>query len=225
MVINDLPATDQRRKEIMVKQGKDEIFIAIITYCSSGLPDINTIPSPLKPYWHYRGEFNTDHNGLLLCRQRIVIPSTLLLQVLDQLHLGHQGITKCRQWAEQSIWWPGLSTQLAECVRGCTTCAWNQTQGAEPLLPNQLPSSLWQKIADDFFKYKLRTYLLVVDYYSSFIELALLSTMTSSETIWHLLSIFARHCFLEELVTDNGSQFTSHESVSLCMSIRSSIRL
>ena len=77
MITNKLPATDQCLKEIMVKQREDENCVAIINYCNSGWPDINTIPSPLKPYWPYRSEFNIDHDGLLLCGQQIVILSKL----------------------------------------------------------------------------------------------------------------------------------------------------
>ena len=112
MVTCNFPATDQHLKEIMVKQWEDEICVAIINYCSTGQPDINTILSPLNPYCPYWDEFNIDHNGLLLCGQLIVIPSTLHLQVLEQLHLGHQGITKCCQWAKQSVWWPGWAHSL-----------------------------------------------------------------------------------------------------------------
>ena len=68
-----------------------------------------------------------------------------------------------------------------------------------------------KKLAADFFDYKSRTYLLVVDYYSWFVELALLSTMTSTEIIRHLRSMFARQGIPDELRTDNGSQFTSKE--------------
>lgn len=211
MVTETLPATDQRLREIRVKQTQDEVCSAIRTYCKTGWPSINRLPSTLRQYWAHRGELNVNDDDLLLCGQRIVVPACLRAQVLEQLHVGHQGITKCRQRAKQSVWWPGLSTQLSEYVRSCAICAQNQTLHAEPLIPNKLPTLPWQKVAADFFDFKSKTYLLVVDYYSRFIELALLSTMRSSETIRHLRSIFARHGIPEQLVTDNGSQFTSQE--------------
>ncbi len=33
----------------------------------------------------------------------------------------------------QSVWWPGLSTQLEQSVRDCPECIKYQTQRAEPL--------------------------------------------------------------------------------------------
>ena len=43
---------------------------------------------------------------------RIIIPPSLRQDVLEKLHSGHQGITKCHLRARQLVWWPGLSKQL-----------------------------------------------------------------------------------------------------------------
>ena len=53
---------------------------------------------------------------------RIVIPSSLRLSILDRLHSGHQGVTKCRARARQTVWWPGLSNQLQDLVHNCSKC-------------------------------------------------------------------------------------------------------
>ena len=102
----------------------------------------------VKPYWACWGELSLDQDGLRLCGQRIIVPAALRLQVLGQLHTGHQGITKCRQRAKKSVWWPGL--QLAKFVRSCSTCARSQAQHAEPLLLSDIPSLPWQRVALDF---------------------------------------------------------------------------
>ena len=58
-----------------------------------------------------------------------------------------------------------------------------------------------------------RTYLLVVDYFSRFIEISiLLASQKSSETIRAFKSIFARHGIPDILRSDNGPQFISTES-------------
>ena len=56
-------------------------------------------------------------NGLLMRGCCIVIPSELQQEMLNKIHDGHLGITKCRTRARQSIWWPGLSKQLEEKVK------------------------------------------------------------------------------------------------------------
>ena len=57
-----------------------------------------------------------------------------------------------------------------------------------------------------------RTCLFVVDYFSRFIEISiLLAFQKSSETIYAVKSIFARHRIPEILRSDNGPQFISTE--------------
>ena len=55
-------------------------------------------------------------------------------------------------------------------------------------------------------EWKQQSYLLIVDYYSRFIEIAQLNGLTASEVITRTKSIFARH---ETVVSDNGPQYSS----------------
>ena len=116
--------------------------------------------------------------------------------MLDRIHTGHQGITKCRERARQSIWWPGLSKQLEEMVKCCTECCKVLTQRFEPLIPSCLPELPWQEVGTDLFEWKQNTYLLIVDYYSD-------------EVIVHTKSIFTRHGIPEIVVSNNGPQYSS----------------
>ena len=129
--------------------------------------------------------------------------------MLDKLHTGHQGITKCHERARQSIWWPGLSKQLEELVKCCLECCRAQNQRSEPLIPTSLPELPWQKVATDFLEWRKHTYLLIVDYYSQFIEIAQLKRTTAEEVIVHTKSISARHGVPEIVVSDNGPQYSS----------------
>ncbi|KAL1447548.1 hypothetical protein WDU94_012414 [Cyamophila willieti] len=61
------------------------------------------------------------------------------------------------------------------------------------------------------FEFNGKHYVLVVDYYSKFIETALCSNTTSSMVISHVKSIFARHGIPQIVVSDNGPQFSSQE--------------
>ena len=66
-------------------------------------------------------------------------------------------------------------------------------------------------MATDLFKWKGLTYLLVVDYFSKYIEISKLEGESSQEVIQRLKSIFARHGILQQVMSDNGPQFSSIE--------------
>ena len=127
-VTDSLPATDQRLQEILTAQQDDPICMTIGSSCSVRWPPQVRLSAALKPYWPHRSDFSSTPDGLLLFGQRIVIPAALRLQVLDQIHTGHQGITKCRQRARQSVWWPGISAHLQAHVENCQTCARQRMQ-------------------------------------------------------------------------------------------------
>ena len=131
--------------------------------------------------------------------------------ILGKLHTGHQGIVKCRERARQSVWWPGLSTQLVQLVKKCRECCKEQKQPAEPFITSELPELPFRKVGMDLFEWEKQSHLLVVDYYSRYIEIALLKRTTATEVIAHMKSIFARHGIPELIVLDNGPQYSSEE--------------
>lgn len=106
------------------------------------------------------------------------------------------------------MWWPELSMQLENTVKSCQECLRNTTQGSEPLCPSALPQLPWQKVGTDLFEWSNSTYLLTVDYFSRWIEIARLSNQTSEKVILHTRSMFAGHG-IPELVSDNRPQFSA----------------
>ena len=144
-----------------------------------------------------------------------MIPGTVQLKMLDKLHCGHQSITRCRLRAQQSVWWPGLCKQLEELVRSFPICSKECSQHAGPLIPTQFPNLPWQKVASDLFTIKGVNCLLVIDYFSRYIEVVKLTQETSSAVITHLKSILARHGISQEVVTDNGRQYSLKEFCQL----------
>ena len=209
-VMSTLPATECRLTEIRQKQEEDEVCKQLKQYCESGWPNKHQVPQILKSYYSVSAEL-TIQQGLLMRNNRLVIPSSLHHDMLDQLHTGHQGITKCRRRAQQSVWWPGLSKQLENLVTNCAECCKNGSQNAEPLIPTSFPKLPWQKVGSDLFMWKNSHYFLIIDYFSRYIEIAKLNSESASCVIKHMKSIFARHGILQEVVSDNGPQYSSRE--------------
>ena len=151
-------------------------------------------------------------DGLLLKGDRIIIPATLQKEVLGHIHQGHFGITKCRERAASSVWWPGISKDISDLIGKCRVCQEKQSsQTREPLLSSPLPQRPFQQMAADLCEHNGRHYLVVVDYYSRYLDICFLSKTTSLVVIGHLKKIFARHGVPETLVSGNGPQFSLSE--------------
>ena len=131
--------------------------------------------------------------------------------MLDRIHESHQGITKCRERAKRALWWPGLSRQIEDPVKQCRKCTERRINKKEPMIPGVVPDRPWQVIGTDIWYVKKRPYLIVVDYFSKFIKVNYLASLTSSESIHALKAIFARHGIPEVVRSDNGPQYDSAE--------------
>ena len=83
----------------------------------------------------------------------------------------------------------------------------------EPLRRTRLPERPWQTLAVDLLgPLPSGHYLLVlVDYFSRFVEVSIMKSVTSELVIRELEKIFAVHGNPESLKTDNGPQFISTE--------------
>ena len=208
VVLQSIPATEQRIQQIRESQQKDNVCVQVMRFCQSQWPDKALLPNNIQPYYSVRAELSVE-NGLLMRGCRLVIPLELRPKMLNKIHEGHLGITKCRARARQSIWWPGVSLALEQKVKNCYECCKYQSKTADPLLPSPLPELPWQKVGTDLFEWKKTTYLLIVDYYSRYIEISKLNHLTADAIVTHTKSIFARHGIPEVVYSDNGPQFQS----------------
>ncbi|GLV37932.1 hypothetical protein CBL_06366 [Carabus blaptoides fortunei] len=78
----------------------------------------------------------------------------------------------------------------------------------EPIKLHRIPDYPWQIVATDLFEIKLKTYVLLVDTYTSFYDFREIST-TATESVIECLKIwFAIFSTPEEVLLDNGPQYS-----------------
>ena len=148
--------------------------------------------------------------GLLVYNDGIVIPNALQSKMLEVIHHGHQGITKCNERAKEAVWWFGIGRDIKSIVGRCEECQMKKAaQRREPLISSPLPERPWDRIGIDLLDFKGKTFLVAMDYYSRYLEVMELSRPTSFLVIAKLKSIFARWGIPLEVVSDNGPQFSS----------------
>ncbi|UYV80370.1 K02A2.6-like [Cordylochernes scorpioides] len=173
---------DEILTKIFEAQQEDTTLKAVVNYLEQGWPDKKKISQALLSYWHVKEELG--------------ISCTLGL-----------GLQKTRLRARETVWWPGISEEIAETVRKCSVCIQEAVSKHEPLIPTNFPTRPWQKIGMDLFKFENKWYLVVIDYYSRFPEMIQLDRLTANVVVRSCKSIFARHGIPETVVSDNGTQF------------------
>ena len=179
-------------------------------------PHRRNCPQELWEFWNFRCDLVLE-DGLVLKGNRIVIPTSMRNQVLKAIHLGHQGETKCILRARESVFWPGISNDSRQMVKDCGSC--NHHQPIKPKLPimqPDLPTRPWEKLGTDIFEFNNRKYLMIVDYYSRFPVMRLLSDMTANTICNHFTSVLAEYGLPAKITSDFGPQYISEHFRAKC---------
>jgi len=179
----------------------------------SGWPENkNLIEKIIKPYWYFKEDLCVIDN-LLFKNKSLLIPKNLRPEMLKIVHEGHMGIERCKNSIRDLIFWPNINSDIKNIVENCEVCMkYRNNNSKEPLIPHNIPQIPWFKLGTDLFHFDNKIYLLVVDYYSKFKEIAhLTSGFTSNSVIQHLKSMFARFGIPFSIVFDNGPPFSSLE--------------
>ncbi|KAL2104348.1 hypothetical protein ACEWY4_001216 [Coilia grayii] len=150
---------------------------------------------------------------------RILVPPTMREHMLRLIHQSHMGIVKSKQRARETLYWPGMSAQIEEVIRNCSLCAdFKNKLPRQPLKPTETPKLPFEEVASDLFEFEGQQYILVVDYYSKFIEVNKLKDTRSRTVIETLKAQFGRHGIPATMRTDNGPQYSSKEFREFCKS-------
>ena len=205
-----LRVSPNRLSQIQTLTRNDATLQCLITVVMSGWPDYrDQVPVCIRPYFGYRDEIAV-HNGVVYKGDRVVIPRDLRKEMLKRIHSSHQGIEACTRRARDVLYWPGMSAEIKEAVQQCNTCAENaSSQNKEPLLSHLIAERPWQKVAMDLFTLNKKDYLVTVDLFSDYWEVDRVTDTTSSKIIKVCKANFARHGIPDEVLTDNGPQFSS----------------
>ena len=209
-VIESLPISTARLTQLQKETASDPVLQQLKQFILNGWPQQKQqIPPEVKPYFAIRGEISFNE-GLLLKGQCIIIPASLRPTMKEIIHQGHNGITRCKSRARQSIYWPGMNSEIDDFVSRCPQCLTHRNQlPKETLIQHNVPAVPWTKVASDLFTLYGHNYVIVTDYTSNYIEIERLADKSSLSVINKIKKIFARHGIPKELYTDNGPEYTA----------------
>lgn len=187
----------------------------LIPFIENGFPTSrDLIPTHIQEYWQYRDELSSI-DGAVVMGQRVVIPVTLQPKILQALHAAHQGTGKMLDRANASVFWPGMTKDIAATRAKCIEC-WRMapTQPRLPPVEPSVPSMPFQAVAADFFSLRGADYLVIVDRFSGWPHI-ITSTLGAEATKKALVKYFATYGVPEELSTDGGPGFVAKDTTQL----------
>ena len=174
----------------------------------------------MSPYF-LRKEELTIQQGCLMWGIKVIIPKKFQNWVLNELHLGHPGIVKMKSIARTHVWWPGIDKEIEQITHTCQSCVNTRNKLPQMTLhPWMWPEKPWQRLHIDYAGPFLgRYFLIVVDARTKWPEVIPTATITSEKTITELRKLFSTHGIPEQIVSDNGTQFTSSEKVNYSVKV------
>jgi hypothetical protein len=118
------------------------------------------------------------------------------------------GIVRSKQLARGIVFWPGMNKQIEDVCTRCPICLEHRNKNPrEPMEQHPIPNLPWSRVGSDLFELDGEQYLIMVDYYSGFIEVVQLHDTTSATVINNIKSNITRYGIMDILVTDNGPHY------------------
>ena len=121
------------------------------------------------------------HNSILLLVDRLIVLPLLRSSTLQLIHEGHLGGDKCKSRTRSSLYWPCMCHDIEETVAKCSI--WLKYRAAnpkEPLIEHRVPGLRWEKVTVDIMTYQGHDYIVVIDFYSTYPEIAMLERKTAA---------------------------------------------
>lgn len=196
----------------------DSSLIKIFEFYQKGWPKSlseNENDSDLSHYYNMKSEI-TCENGLVYFNNRIIIPKAKRQYILDLLHETHTNFNKSKIIVQNFFYWPGILSDVRNLIMSCNICQTVQrSKIKEPLKSHDIPEIPFHKVGVDIAEYKQIPYLVLIDYYSRWIEVVKLANKSCSSVISVLKSIFSRFGIPKTVISDNVP-FNSNEFSNFC---------
>lgn len=190
----------------------------VVQLLKQAIDDNNFEREELKEFLVYKDQLIYVDN-LIIRMDKIFIPKSLRQRFLELAHEGHPGESLMKRRLRSTSWWPGLDKDVSRFVKTCQSCLIvSAPSKPEPMTRRPLPIAPWIDIAIDFLG-PLPTgefLLVVIDYFSRYMEVKIMKSITAEATIDVLDEVFLRLGYPRTITLDNGRQFVSTKFHEYC---------
>ena len=202
-------ASDPLLQQMFDAAERDPSYRDVVNAFKSGISKKGMpLSHPARPYLNVWDTISLYEETLLvLDGLRIIVPSTFRANVLSKLHLPHAGVTRTRQAALNSYYWPGMCSDIKNLVDSCEKCQEiRPSLPYEPIVPTTASHPM-EQVGVDLFQVGNKHYLVMIDRFSGFPFVKQLQSLTSTAIINKIKGIFLEHGYAKKVRSDQGPQF------------------
>ena len=199
--------TDLAMEDLKKAAETDEAYQRVLRLVRTG-----TEPLPASTEG-YLGKYFSDLSivdGLVYFEgSRILVPRNFQAEVLETLHMAHQGVTYTHDGARQIFFWPGLKNEIRMMTEACQECSEQlPSHQREPLMLTTASRPM-ESVGLDLFAIPedSRTFLIMVDRYSGYPWVRLLHKLHTAAILRILHGWFTDFGLPTHIRADGGPQF------------------
>lgn len=203
---------DETLKKIKFATHEDNSLQVLKRVILNGWPEHkDKVPAEIRPYFDLRDTISVE-DGVIVKGERILIPKSLRNEIKGKLHSAHMATDSMLRRARRTVFWPGMTTEIKQMAEACEICQQSKRKNQkESLKQHERGYQCWEKVGTDLFHIQGRNYIVLVDYFSNFIEVEYLPTMSTKTVIAKMKANFSRYGSPKILISDCGPQYTSKE--------------
>ena len=190
----------------------DSTSIELVAMIDDGFPDSRTeVPAHLKTFWPMRHELH-HLEGVPFHNNKMYIPKSLRVEVLDCLHSAHQGEVGMKTSARNRFFWPGMDAAITQKRAQCKVCQRiSPSQPSEPPVESPVPEFPFEMVCIDYFELMGHHYIIYVDRYSGWIDISQMTDGAFKTLATEVRKYFGQWGVPRIIETDGGQPFTSEE--------------
>ncbi|KAF0739490.1 Uncharacterized protein FWK35_00028159 [Aphis craccivora] len=175
--IAEIKYSTEKQNELKLETNRDMVLLRVKEYSQHGWPNKIKENNEINHFYKLKSDLSIE-NGLVYYENRVIIPKILRSNMLKKLHDNHQGVSK-------------------------TICLLARSNKRNELLNYEIPKIPFDKVGADIAHYGGKDYLVVVDYFSRWVEISKLKWKTATELSKKCKKIFARFGIPNILIADN----------------------
>ena len=115
----------------------------------------------------------------------MVVPKQCCKTLSDSLHESHMGVSRTKTIARQYFWWPKMDSNIESMVKSCPSSQMiRPTLPFTPIIPCEFLKAPWSRVhINHTGPFMGKYFLIVVDAFSKWLEMELVKSTSTGETI------------------------------------------